>query len=88
MEVLLWNDDRVGEKKWYYFWSKEKKVKIKWKSSSDHNYANKENQDPQKIIKEEKKKNKVFRLQKSAESKISNWIKTGTKDSWFSFKNN
>jgi len=67
---------------------KKKRLKQKRKISSDHNYANKENQDLQEIINKEKKKDKVFRLQKSAESKVSNWIKTGTKDSWFSFKNN
>ena len=67
--------------------AKKAKLKRKGKSRSSKIRANKENQNLMEKEGIESCKNKEKRIQKLANTKISNWIKTGSKNNWLSFKN-
>jgi ribonuclease HI len=67
--------------------AKKAKLKKKEKCNSNKNRANKENQYPTKEKFSESSENKENRIQKVADTKISNWIEAGSKDNWLSFKN-
>ena len=68
--------------------SKQKKARQRSKKKHVLKSADKENIHPLGMQSEETKKEKEVRIQELAEFKISEWIRSKTKEGWLSLKNN